>query len=164
MYLLFVVAIRTIAKGHQLVAEGWSNFEDAVGEMGMGELPQLLRSLRSSLTPTPTPTPTPGTPMKAEAEELMKVMEEGATPGTSISVTPVSQGGPESPITIQVKTEGGRVAYKYKCPQCEHIKSSKRGLDSHIRQVHTLKPFVCCLCDFTTYNLDSMQRHEKVHK
>ena len=57
-----VVAVRTVAKGHQLVAEGnkmvaegWVEFEKAVGEAGVGELPQLLHGIRSSLTPTPAP-------------------------------------------------------------------------------------------------------------
>ena len=146
-----------------MVADGWIMFEQAVEELGIGKLPQLLRSLRSSLTPTGTPTPMP-TEREEELKKVAEVVEgeEGAST-SGISITPVSQGGPDSPITIQIKEEDGKVTYKYKCPQCHHVKISKRGLDSHIRQVHTKKPFVCTLCDFTTYNLDSMQRHEKVH-
>ena len=57
--LLFgIVAVRTVAKGHQLVAEGnkmiaegWAMFNKVVGQAGMGELPQLLRSVRRSVTP-----------------------------------------------------------------------------------------------------------------
>ena len=165
--LLFgIVALRTIAKGHQLVAEGnkmigegWAIFDDVVGKAEMGELPQLLRSVRRSVTPV--------TPVKEEVKMEEKGDEEGdegEASGRGMTITPVREGGPESPITIQVKTAGGKVAYKYKCPQCEVVKVSKRGLDSHIRQVHTLKAFVCCFCEFTTYNLDSLQRHEKVHK
>ena len=167
LILLFgIVAVRTVAKGHQLVAEGekliaegWNMFEQAVGQAGIGELPQLLRSIRSSLMPTRI--------MKAKAkmeEELAKQEGEGEGEASGMTITPVSKGGPESPITIQVITEDGKVSYKYKCPQCEVVKVLKRGLDSHIRQVHTLKAFVCCFCDFTTYNLDSLQGHEKVHK
>ena len=170
-YLLFgIAAIRTVAKGHQLVAEGhklvadgWMALEGTVGELGLGELPQLLRRLKSSLTPTPTPTAMKEEVEKMEEELAIGEEEEGAST-SGLSVTPVSQGGPESPITIQIKTPEGNRTYKYKCPQCDHVKISKRGMDSHIRQVHTLKPFVCSLCDFTSYNLDSMQRHEKVHK
>ena len=160
-----------VAEGHKMVADGWIAFENQVGEMGMGELPQLLRSLKSSVTPTP-PAPLVKQEVKME-EEMVEVAKEGEGEGegeggpvsstSKMSITPVSQGGPESSITIQIKCEDGKVTYKYKCPQCEHVKISKRGLDSHIRQVHTLKPFVCALYDFTTYNLDSMQRHEKTH-
>ena len=136
-------------------------FGKVVGQPGMGELPQLLRSIRRNVTPTQM--------MKEEVkmeEELMKGEEgEGEASGSrGMTITLVREGGPESLITIQVKTEGGKVAYKYKCPQCKVVKVSKRGLNSHIRQVHTLKAFLCCFCDFTTYNLDSLQRHEKVHK
>ena len=165
--LLFgIVALRTIAKGHQLVAEGnkligegWAIFDDVIGQAGMGELPQLLRSVRRSVIPV--------TPVKEEVkmeEEKGDKGDEGEASGRGMTITPVREGGPESPITIQVKTAGGKVVYKYKCPQYEVVKVSKRGLDSHIRQVHTLKAFVCCFCEFTTYNLDSLQRHEKVHK
>ena len=66
--LLFgIVALRTVAKGHQLVAEGnkmigegWVMFDKVVGQAGMGELPQLLRSVRRSVTPV--------TPVKEEVK------------------------------------------------------------------------------------------------
>ena len=163
--LLFgIVAVRTVTKGHQMVAEGnkmiaegWVMFDKVVGQARMGKLPQLLGSIRRSVTPVKEE-------VKME-EELRKGDDEGEASGSrGMTITLVREGGPESLITIQVKTEGGKVAYKYKCPQCEVVKVSKRGLDSHIRQVHTLKAFVCCFCDFTTYNLDLLQRHEKVHK
>ena len=142
-----------------MIGEGWAIFDDVVGKAEMGELPQLLRSVRRSVTPV--------SPVKEEVKMEEKGDEEGdegEASGKGMTITPVREGGPESPITIQVKTAGGKVVYKYKCPQCEVVKVSKRGLDSHIRQVHTLKAFMCCLCEFTTYNLDSLQRHEKVHK
>ena len=163
-----VVAVRTIAKGHQLVAEGnkmvaegWVEFEKAVGEAGVVELPQLLCGIRSSLTPTPAPTPTEVLKAEAKLEE-----EEDEEPGTSgISVQEVGGGGQDTPITLQIKDEvTGKVTYKYKCPQCDHTKISKRGLDSHIRAAHTKNALLCSLCDFSTYNLDSMQRHEREHK
>ena len=146
-----------------MIGEGWAIFDDVIGKAEMGELPQLLRSVRRSVTPV--------TPVKEEVKMEEKGDEEddegeasGSGSRRGMTITPVREGGPESPITIQVKTAGGKVVYKYKCPQCEVVKVSKRGLDSHIRQVHTLKAFVCCFCEFTTYNLDSLQRHEKVHK
>ena len=119
--LLFgIVALRTIAKGHQLIAEGnkligegWAIFDNVIGQAGMGELPQLLRSVRRSVTPV--------TPVKEEVKmEEVKMEEEkgddqgdegeasGSGSGRGMTITPVREGGPESLITIQVKTAGGR--------------------------------------------------------
>ena len=149
-----------MAEGNKMIGEVWAMFDNVVGQAGMGELPQLLRSVRRSVTPV--------TPVKEEVKmEEEKGDDQGEASGSGsrgMTITLVREGGPESPITIQVKMAGEKVVYKYKCPQCEVVKVSKRGLDSHIRQVHTLKAFVCCFCEFTTYNLDSLQRHEKVHK
>ena len=142
-----------------MISDGWQLFEETIGQAGMGELPQLLRSVKASVTPTPMPMPMP-TPTPTNVKEGEG--EEASTSG--VSVTQVREGGPESPVTIAIKTEEGKVNYKYKCPQCDTVKATRRGVDSHIRSVHTLKAFVCCLCDFTTYNLDSLQRHEKGHK
>ena len=171
-----IVAIRTVkagqqmvAEGEKLIAEGWDLYEKAMAEAGMGELPQLLRSVRSSLTPTrmmttpptlmkPPTSVKPPTPTKTEEGRE----EKGECSG-GVEITPIREGGPESPITIQVKKEGGIRSYQYGCPQCDVIKAMKRGMDSHIRQVHTLRAFVCCYCEFSTYNMDSLQRHEKVH-
>ena len=41
-----------VAEDENLIAEGWALYEKAVAEAGMGELPQLLRSVQASLTPT----------------------------------------------------------------------------------------------------------------
>ena len=62
-----------------MVYEGWKSFEETCSEVGVGELPQLLRYLKTAKIPTPTTTPTKMEP-KEEAEE----MEAGAesTPGT----------------------------------------------------------------------------------
>ena len=42
-YLIFL-AVRTVAAGHRMIAEGWEMFEEAVEAAGTGDLPQLLRS------------------------------------------------------------------------------------------------------------------------
>ena len=95
-----------VAEGEKLILDGWAMFEQAVGQAGMGELPQLLISIWSSITPTRM--------MKGEAkmeEELAKQGEgEGEASGSGMSITPVRQGDPESPITIQVKTKDGKVS------------------------------------------------------
>ena len=58
IYVFIISAIRTVSRGHQLVAEGWAAFEQTCNEVGAGELPQLLRYVKMATTPTPTPTPT----------------------------------------------------------------------------------------------------------
>ena len=98
--LLFgIVALRTIAKGPQLVAEGnkliregWAIFDDVIGQARMGELPQLLRSVRRSMMPV--------TPVKEEVkmeEEKADKGDEGEASGRGMTITPVREGHPESP-------------------------------------------------------------------
>ena len=146
--------MRTVSRGHKLVADGWALFEKTCSEVGAGELPQLLRYVKQATTPTPTPTgtPTPPTPTKLEEEMDVDVGES------------TSEGQPlhEKPLHV---TEGGGETLYYKCPNCNITpKKSKWGMDSHIRAVHTKKALVCSFCAFSTYNMDSLQRHEKEHK
>ena len=61
---LSFAAIRTVARGHELVAQGWAAFEKTCTEVGVGELPQLLQYVKTHTTPTPT-----ATPVKEEQEE-----------------------------------------------------------------------------------------------
>ena len=68
-----------------MISDGWIMFEKTCLEVGTGELPQLLRSLKLTTTPTSIPTPTPTTPVKEEQEEdegdvtmVKEQMEEGA--------------------------------------------------------------------------------------
>ena len=53
---LSFTAIRTVARGHELVAQGWAAFERTCTEVGVGELPQLLQYVKTHTTPTPTAT------------------------------------------------------------------------------------------------------------
>ena len=146
MYVCMCVlsAIRTVSHGHRLVAEGWTKFEVCT-EVGVGELPALLRYVKTTTTPTPTSTPTT-TPI---LEEQMDVEEHEQKPMN------------EKPIHV---TEGGKTLY-YRCGNCDIApKKSRAGMDSHIRAVHTKKALRCSFCAFSTYNFDSLQRHEKEHK
>ena len=62
-------AMHTVAAGHRMVTEGWTLFERTCEEVGPGELPQLLRQLKSVTTPTPAspgPSPRSCTPVKTE--------------------------------------------------------------------------------------------------
>ena len=141
--------MRTVAASHRMVAEGWATFENACAEARLGELLQLLRSLKGMTTPPPQPLPT--TPVKAEQMEVDPVTPNKLTP------PPIC----ESPAVI--KLEGHK--YQFKFWNCDVLlTATSRAMDAHIRAVHTKKAFLCSYCDFTTYNLDSMQRHEKGHK
>ena len=42
--------MRTVAAGHQMVADGWAMFEEAIEGAGEGDLPQLLPHLRRVMT------------------------------------------------------------------------------------------------------------------
>ena len=61
-------AVHKVAAGHRMVTEGWTLFECMCEEVGPGELPQLLRQLKSVTTPTPA-SPGPSTPVKQEPME-----------------------------------------------------------------------------------------------
>ena len=65
---LSFAAIRTVARGHEMVAQGWVAFERMCTEVRVGELPQLLQYVKTHTTPTPT-----ATPVKEEEEEPMDV-------------------------------------------------------------------------------------------
>ena len=153
--LLYVAAICTVAAGHKMISDGWIMFKKTCLEVGTGELPQLLRSLKLTTTPTSTPiiTPTPTIPVKEEQEEdegdvtmVKEEMEEGVTK--------------EEPVYIPL----GNNKYKYGCGNCNITPmASKNGMDAHIHKCHTKKALVCSFCMFSTYNYDSLNRHAKDH-
>ena len=130
-----------------MVAEGWALFEEAVSSAGDGDLPQLLRLLRGMTTPTPPPaTPPPSTPPQP--------MEQTPSP----SPVKTEGGSGEDPVLVRVE---GKM--KYSCPQCNMIVTSKNGCDAHIRAKHTGKALHCAYCSFSTYNMDSLNRHLRKH-
>ena len=58
VYFTFISAVRTVKAGHQMVAQGWNLFEEVVKDAGAGDLPQLLRYIKTMTTPPPaTPPP-----------------------------------------------------------------------------------------------------------
>ena len=131
-----------------MVAEGWTLFERTCEEVGPGELPQLLRQLKGAMTPTPAPE---SSPMKTEPMEEGEV-KSAADPSVSAFI--------EIPIMIKL----GPREYIYKCGNCDIAPRTKQSIDAHIRSVHTKEALLCSFCYFSTYNLDSLQRHEKEHK
>ena len=153
IHVFCISAVRTVAAGHRMVAEGWTLFEQTCEEVGPGELPQLLRQLKSATTPSPGPS----TPVKAEPMEEEEVQQpEGAEPEALASASGIN----ETPIMIKL----GPHMYIYKCGNCDIPPKTKRAMDAHIRSAHTKKALLCSFCHFTTYNMDSLQRHEKEHK
>ena len=131
-----------------MVAGGWTLFERMCEEVGQGELPQLLRQLKGAMTPTPAPELSP---MKTEPMEEGEV-KSAADLGMSAFI--------EMPIMIKL----GPCKYIYKCGNCDIAPKTKHAIDAHIHSVHTKKALLCSFCHFSTYNMDSLQRHEKEHK
>ena len=126
-----------------MVADGWALFEEAIEGAGEGDLPQLLHHLRRVMTPTPPPqqsaTPTDVPPIPLPVKKI-KTENLG-----------------DQPVVVM----GG--SRSWACPECNMVRGLKNGCDAHIWQVHTGKALVCALCSFSTYNMDSLQRHEKEH-
>ena len=89
-------AVRTVAAGHRMVTEGWTLFKRMCEEVGPGELPQLLRQLKSATTPTPA-SPGPSTRVKTEPMEEEEEIEQLADLGVSGS------GFIETPIMIKLE-------------------------------------------------------------
>ena len=117
---LSFAAIRTVARGHEMVTQGWVAFERTCTEVGVGELPQLLQYVKTHTTPTPT-----ATPVKMEEEEEM--MDVGVKKEEAIV---------EKPIHASF---GGQTV-EYRCGNCDIApKKSKSGMDAHIQSVHTKK-------------------------
>ena len=85
------VAVRSVAAGHKMIAEGWEMFEVAVDEVRAGELPQLLRSLKGMTTPPPE---TPPTPPPMDVDEASR--KETLSP---------------SPVKKKLGRERGRIQY-----------------------------------------------------
>ena len=95
---------------------------------GCGELPQLLKYVKTHTTPTPTATP-------VKEEEPIDV--EGVKKEEAIV---------EKPIHISF---GGQTV-EYRCGNCDIApKKSKSGMDAHIRSVHTKKALLCSFCAFS---------------
>ena len=60
----FIVMVRTVVAGHQMVADGhktfaqgWQLFEEVVEEAESGDFPQLLWQLKRKMMPTTPPPP-----------------------------------------------------------------------------------------------------------
>ena len=108
---------------------------------GAWNLLQLLRSIRMKTTPPPA-TPSP------------KIDVSGVTP-----LPPLVKKEPGTGEELVWVKVGGKVHYS--CPQCDKVTASKYGCDAHIRQAHTGKTLICGNYRFSTYNMDSLNRHQR---
>ena len=139
-----------VASGHRMVANGWAMFEEAIEGAGEGDLPQLLHHLRGVTIPTSPPLP------PQPQQESAPPSDSQPTPSPVKKIKTENVG--DQPVVVMV---GG--THSWACSQCNTVRGSKNGCNAHIRQVHTGKALVCALCSFSTYNMDSLQRHEKEH-
>ena len=61
----------------------------------------------------------------------------GSESGRGMTITPVREGGPESPITIQVKTAGGKVVISINAPSVKLLRCQKGGWTATLgRSIH----------------------------
>ena len=89
---------------------------------------------------------------------LYSETSEGAEGRAEVEVeVKVEPGVDYQPISIRV----GPGDYEYECPLCHDVRASKNGMRGHIREVHTKIPYMCETCNFSTFNPDSLGRHEK---
>ena len=137
-----------------MVLDRWAAFESACADAGPGELPQLLCLLKGKTNLSPPCSIV--TPIKQKLINVYNQMN-GASQNMSSDRLAIH----ETPIAVRL--EGHK--YQYKCGNCNTpLTATSRAMDVHIRAVHTKTAYLCLYSDFTTYNLDSMQRHEKGHK
>ena len=153
----YVVAIQTVSAGHKLVYEGWKLFEEMCEEVGPGELVQLLCALKMSTTPTPS-----RTLVKFEVPKLVDVPKGAAEGGQDEEMVTVKQENQRSMKVQFTTTKWGGI--QVHCGNCKiSPMASKRGMESHIRSVHSKKALVCTFCYFSTYNYDSLNQHAWEH-
>ena len=156
------LAVYIVAAGHRMVTDGGMLFKRTCEEVRPGELSQLLRQLKSVMTLTTPATPRPSAPTPTTLVKTQPMEEEEAQ-------QLVAMAGPEvgasrsigTPIIIKL----GPHLYQFRCGNCDIApKATKHAMDAHIRGAHSKKALLCSFCYFSTYNLDSLQRHEKEHK
>ena len=127
-----------------------------------GELPQLLRQLKSVMTPTTPTTPRPSAPTPITLVKTEPMEEEEAQHLVAMAGLEVGASGSiGTPIMIKL----GPHLYQFRCGNCDIApKATKHAMDAHICGAHSKKALLRSFCYFSTYNLDSLQRHEKEHK
>ena len=118
----YLLAVRTVATGHRMIAEGWEMFEEVVDAAGTGDLPQLLRSLRgmTTLTPPPPPPPTPPPAGPVEQQGATAVpMEVAGVSGVSLVK---KEGASSEPVVVG----GGKIMGLSTVFNCKGVKEQLR--------------------------------------
>ena len=127
-------AVRKIAAAKLEEAKAWQELAD-VFDGSVGDMPQLLTALKKATNPDPDELATLARQVKPE--EDFKPIEQGTWPNRTWACPVLGCGFPPA--------------------------GSLRGCDSHIREAHTKQAYHCSFCAWSTFNLDSLQRHEKSH-
>lgn len=140
----------------QRLDQGYALLEAACKNANAAVLPGILRAAQGHLQKG-------GPSVKPEVH--VKV-EEGEDAGEgaqqldrALEPIKVEPGCSYEPITVKIPGGG----YQYKCPLCpaDIITKSKNGMRAHIREIHTGEVLLCEMCDFSTYNPDSLSKHAR---
>ena len=147
-----ISAVWTVSAGHRMVSEGWATFENACAKAEPGELPQLLHSLKGKMTPSP-----PCSIVRPIKQDPMDVDHQ--INGTTQQKSPAPIW--ETPIAVPL--EGHKYQLGMKIVILHQWQLLMQWMLTFEQSI-TKKAFLYSYCDFTTYNLDSIQRYEKGHK
>ena len=151
---LVLAGHKKLAETHQTVADGWKLFKEPVEGAGARDLPHLLCIIEAMVTPSPLTIP-------MEVPETWEAGSGGkAITPTLPTPSPIKRQDEniEEPVVIRINEKR-----KWACPQCNFVIISQRGCYGHIREKHTGKTYVCSMCNFSSYNLDSLHKHEREH-
>lgn len=111
------------------------------------ELPSVLK--KAGMAAGGTPPPPPPSPAPSDASD---------TEGSSVKID--TETGPVYLKAQRVK-KAGRKAPVYICSGCDAEYGSVNGCKAHILREHSGRPLVCDVCDWTTYNADSLMKHTR---
>ena len=136
-----------VAAGHRMVADGWAMFEEEIEGAGEGDLPQLLHHLRGVTTPTPPPQP---------PQESAPPTDSQPTPSPAKKIKTENVG--DQPVVVMV---GGLVHGP--APNVIQLGGQKIAVMPTYGRSTQEKLLCVPLCSFSTYNMDSLQRHKKEH-
>ena len=139
-------ALRSLHMGLQQQADAVATLQVVVQDTLLHLLPELLTKVQQHSGVT--------TPVKQEPIKL----ESQPQPSTS---TPSATEAP-TPTTTDDESEVKPIwvhASSYKCSQYDIIFGSQNGCVSHINKVHTKVYHICAFCDWSTPNIDSLNRH-----
>ncbi len=156
-----ITALRQIHQGLQLQSDGVACLESVCHRTPMAELPGLLYAVGLA-APTSLPklqqqvvkaepnVAETTTPSESEAEPKAGPSGEGK----------VEEDDPREAIAVWCGTSD---QHAYKCSACNRVFKGKATCYSHIGKEHSGHSYLCKVCDFSTYNYDSLRAHVKKH-